>query len=145
MMSVKKSSKKYICMNFQKPFSYYIFKFRKQQMFADATSFSSKTQFMYFDGGKNKALGEHLFSFPPSPIFIIIFYMKYKKSSTQQYRKNKKIFLKNVYISVRRRVAGNFQLFFVVCVKYRMFRQAKYKQFVSPRLSSPSTIDFQKC
>ena len=35
--------------------------------------------------------------------------------------------------------------FFVVCVKYRMFRQAKYKQFVSPRLSSPSTIDFQKC
>ena len=51
-------------------------------MFADATSFSSKTQFMYFDGGKNKALGEHLFSFPPSPIFIIIFYMKYKKSSS---------------------------------------------------------------
>ena len=81
-MGVKKSPRKYICMNFQKLFSYYIFKFRKQQMFADATSCSSKTQFMYFDGEKNKALGEHLFSFPPSPIFIIIFYMKYKKSSS---------------------------------------------------------------
>ena len=61
-------------------------------MFADATSFSSKTQFMYFDGGKNKALGEHLFSFPPSPIFIIIFYMKYKKSSSSSIERIKKFF-----------------------------------------------------
>ena len=68
-------------------------------MFADATSFSSKTQFMYFDGGKNKALGEHLFSFPPSPIFIIIFYMKYKKSSSSIER-IKKIFWKMyIYLS----------------------------------------------
>ena len=115
--------------NFHQLFSYNIFKFRKQQMFATSCS---KTQFMYFDE-KNKALGEHSFSFPP-PIFIICF-KKYKKSS----RRIKKNFKKNY---VRRRIAGNFQLFFVVCVKYRLFRQAKYKQFVSPRLSSPSTIDF---
>ena len=68
-------------------------------MFADATSFSSKTQFMYFDGGKNKALGEHLFSFPPSPIFIIIFYMKYKKSSSSIERKKRFFFFeKCIYI-----------------------------------------------
>ena len=68
-------------------------------MFADATSFSSKTQFMYFDGGKNKALGEHLFSFPPSPIFIIIFYMKYKKSSSSIERIKKFFWKMYIYLS----------------------------------------------
>ena len=65
-------------------------------MFADATSCSSKTQFMYFDGEKNKALGEHLFSFPPSPIFIIIFFMKYKKSSSRSIERIKKKFEKDI-------------------------------------------------
>lgn len=85
-------------------------------MFADATSFSSKTQFMYFDGGKNKALGEHLFSFPPSPIFIIIFYMKYKKSSSSIERKKRFFFFWKMYIYLSAAESPEISNFFLLYV-----------------------------